>query len=186
MQTFLGNRNRLNRQGFTLVELLIVIIILAVLAAIVVPQFGSSTEDANVSTLKADLSAMRNAVEMYYQQHNSRYPGKYLETDGTTLNALGLSGTAGTAGNAFVAQMTQYSDKNGKVSGVKDAVFKYGPYIKGKKLPANPFSAAAADVIYADVAESSTENEFEIPGKQRPASPCQTAFYDPDNSRLKR
>ena len=41
-----------NKNGFTLVELLIVVIILAVLAAIVVPQFGSSTEDAKISTLK--------------------------------------------------------------------------------------------------------------------------------------
>jgi type II secretory pathway pseudopilin PulG len=65
-------------------ELLIVVIILAVLAAIVVPQFGSSTEDAKISTLKANLASMRNAIELYYHQHDSTYPGTLSETDGTT------------------------------------------------------------------------------------------------------
>lgn len=135
-----------NKQGFTLVELLIVVIILAVLAAIIVPQFGSSTEDANVSNLKTNLVSLRTATEIYYQQHNARYPGKFSELDGTTAT------TAAGCKVAFVSQLTQYTDKNGKVSGTKDATYKFGPYIKESTLPANPFLAGAtAKDILCDI-----------------------------------
>lgn len=136
-----------NQKGFTLVELLIVVIILAVLAAIVVPQFGSSTEDANISTLKANLASLRSTVEVYYQQHNSRYPGAFLASDGTTASA------DGTCPAAFLDQLTLYTDKNGKTSGLKTAVFKYGPYVKDDTLPTNPFlDGAAASAILCDTA----------------------------------
>ncbi len=151
-------RNRPRRSaGFTLVELLIVVIILAILAAIVVPSFGSSSEDAKVSTLKTDLSALRNAIELYQVQHNSRYPGDYSEADGTTQTA-----TAAAAATAFVAQLTQYTDANGKVSGTKSATFRYGPYVKNNAMPANPFLTGAtaddvlADIVVADVTTAPT------------------------------
>jgi len=135
-----------NKKGFTLVELLIVVIILAVLAAIVVPQFGSSTEDAKISTLKTDLASMRNAIELYYHQHDSTYPGKVSESDGSTAN------DDASCPAAFLAQLTQYTDKAGKISGTKDVAngFKYGPYIKSPQtLPANPFleTAVAVDIM---------------------------------------
>ena len=50
--------------GFTLVELLIVVIILARLAAIVVPQFATSTDDANESSLDTTRVNMRGAVDL--------------------------------------------------------------------------------------------------------------------------
>jgi general secretion pathway protein G len=133
--------------GFTLVELLIVVIILGILAAIVVPQFASSTEDAKLQTLRTDLTELRSAVELYYHQHNNRYPGKYKETDGTSV------ANASEAATAFAAQLTQYTDKNGKVSGTKDATYKYGPYLKALKIPVNPFmDGATADDMLADIA----------------------------------
>ena len=74
--------NRLRQDGFTLVELLIVVIILAILAAIVVPQFASSTSDAEDSSLDTTLSNMRAAVDLYYQQHGE-YPALNAATGGT-------------------------------------------------------------------------------------------------------
>ena len=117
-----------NRDGFTLIEMLIVIIILGILAMVIIPQITVSTEDAKVSTLKANLSGVRGTIEVYYAQHNMTYPG--VATDGTN--------TAGTA-LAFVNQLTQFTDIAGVVSGTKTTTAIYGPYIKNGVLPGNPF-----------------------------------------------
>ena len=68
------------QRGFTLVELLIVVIILAILAAIVIPQFSSSTTDANEAALDSNLNALRSAIELYKAQHNGVYPGAVAAT----------------------------------------------------------------------------------------------------------
>lgn len=128
----MSHRKRFKQRGFTLVELLIVVIILAILAAIVVPQFGSSTEDARAATLKSDLANLRDAIELYYHQHNGNYPGAVDETDGV--------GAPSDAAVAFVKQLTQYTDKAGAVSTIKDSTHRFGPYIKTNALPPNPFS----------------------------------------------
>ena len=59
------------RNGFTLVELLVVIVVLAVLAAIVLPKFMDSSTRSKESSLKSDLKLMRNASQ--------RVPGGYGE-----------------------------------------------------------------------------------------------------------
>src|SRR5689334_18461772 len=77
------------RAGFTLVELLIVVIILAILAAIVIPQFSSSTTDAQESALDSNLAALRSAVELFKVQHNNIYPGAVATTGGTCAATKG-------------------------------------------------------------------------------------------------
>jgi hypothetical protein len=58
---------------------------------------------------------------------------------------------------AFIAQLIQYTDKDGEAQGSKDAMHKYGPYLKSSTLPKNPFIdgansvAAVADVAITDV-----------------------------------
>ncbi len=66
-------------KGFTLVELLIVAIMLAILAAIIVPQFASTTTEAEESALKSNLAGMRAAIDLYRQQHGE-YPGAVAST----------------------------------------------------------------------------------------------------------
>jgi len=119
-----------NRDGFTLIEMLIVIIILGILAMVIIPQITVSTDDAKVSTLKTNLTGMRSAIEIYYGQHNNTYPG--VATAGTGY------GDVNTA-LAFVSQLTLYSNAAGAVSPTKDVNFPFGPYIKGASLPSNPF-----------------------------------------------
>ena len=142
-------RCRLSRHsGFTLVELLIVVIILGVLAAIAIPQFGSNTEDAKIATLDTSLAELRNAVELYFHQHDSTYPGAKMETDGSAVT------TVAQAENAFVLQMTLYSADTGVTNVAKDATHKYGPYIKTGRLPSNPFNdsnAVVCDIATADI-----------------------------------
>src|SRR5918993_605544 len=87
--------NALRRQiqaGFTLVELLIVVIILAVLAAIIVPQFSSATIDAQESALDANLARLRSSIELFQAQHGGVYPGG-VATTGATCPTGGTAGT---------------------------------------------------------------------------------------------
>ena len=127
--------------GFTLVELLIVVVILAILAGILVPQFSSATDDAKMSSLDSNLSNTRSAVELYYQQHG-HYPGSV--TAAGSACAAGPGGTTGTgaadAEAAFLSHLSLYTDINGEGCTKSDTAFKYGPYMKKSTMPANPFT----------------------------------------------
>lgn len=100
------------RTGFTLVELLIVVVIMAILAATIIPQFSDSSKDAKVSTLKFDLHTLRSQIELYRAQHDGRVP-----QDDTTL-----------------AELVSKTDEFGEIS----ESGAYGPYVQS--IPVNPFS----------------------------------------------
>jgi general secretion pathway protein G len=59
--------------GFTLIEIMVVVIIIGVLAATIIPQFMGTTHDAKVSAAKADVSQLENALERF-NLHMDRYP----------------------------------------------------------------------------------------------------------------
>ncbi len=123
-------------KGFTLVELLIVVIILAILAAIVFPQFSSSTNDAKAAALQSNLTNIRSAIEFYYQEHGE-YPGANIATGATCGVGAAVAAGAANSEEALIAQLTRYTDSDGLACTGKDATFKYGPYIKGN-FPDNP------------------------------------------------
>jgi general secretion pathway protein G len=62
------------RGAFTLVEILIVVIILGILAAIVVPQFTNASDDAQAGNVATQLSTIRNQVELYRARNSGQYP----------------------------------------------------------------------------------------------------------------
>jgi len=72
------HKQRLGRRqggrGFTLVEILIVVIILGILAAIVIPQFSSASQDSRISSLKSQLQTVRSAIQVYQMQHMDTLP----------------------------------------------------------------------------------------------------------------
>ena len=106
---------KLNKQaGFTLIEMLIVVLLLGILAMLIIPQISVSTDDARLNTLHSNLGSMRNAIELYYHQHNETYPGENDITGTATSDAA-------VAATAFLQQLTQYTDINGDVSAVRDA-----------------------------------------------------------------
>jgi len=57
--------------GFTLVELMIVIAIIGILAAIAIPQFAAYRERGFISSMQADVSAIRTAEEAYFADTNN-------------------------------------------------------------------------------------------------------------------
>jgi len=103
------------KNGFTLVEILIVVVILGILAAIVIPQFTEASSEAKLSSLKCDLQTLRSQIELYKIQHNDIPPT--------------LAG--------FTDQMTGYTDVAGIVQAAAGPNI-YGPYIQ--QIPLNQFN----------------------------------------------
>jgi len=129
---------RTSESGFTLVELLIVVVILGILAAVAIPQFADSTEEARASNLQSNLAVMRNAIEFYRTNHRGKYPG---------YPSAGGAPTAAEATN----QLTLSSKADGSTAAVGTAGFDYGPYIR-ERLPENPVNGLNTILIVADAA----------------------------------
>jgi general secretion pathway protein G len=124
-----------NSKGFTLVELLIVVIILAILAAIIVPQFSAATDDATQSAYDSNVANLRGAIDLYRQQHNA-YPGAVTSSGGTCPGSS--TAVAGAVGEpAFIAQLQNYTNAAGQACTGTDTEYKYGPYLKDD-VPVNP------------------------------------------------
>jgi general secretion pathway protein G len=118
------------RNAFTLIEVLIVVIIMAVLAATIIPQFSSSTNDAKNSSAVFNLHTLRSQVEMYKVHHLGKVP--VLAT--------------------FSDQMTKPTDVNGATTGTN---LIYGPYFQGQ-VPANPFNGSNTLVAVATAGQVPT------------------------------
>jgi general secretion pathway protein G len=103
-------------RGFTLVEVLIVVIILGILAAIVVPQFSTASSDAKLSALKTNLQTIRGQIQLYKVQHADAWP------------------TAA----SFTNQMTLSSKEDGTTAAVGTSGYTLGPYLQS--IPTNPYS----------------------------------------------
>ena len=135
-----------NRKGFTLVEILIVVIILGILAAIVIPQFTSASEDARKSSLQSQLQTLRSQVELYKLQHRDSYP----TNDGKATGTWDWS------------KLTGKTDDTGAASSAATAV---GPYLQ--QIPVNSLTnkstvAAAASTSVGFVFEASTGKLFGV------------------------
>ena len=117
------------KSGFTLVEILIVVIILGILAAIVIPQFTSASEDARESSVKSQLQSLRTQIQLYKLEHRDNLPNLVDESWNQMLKKTNDSGDVGT----------------------DPQVHKFGPYIA--TAPVNPVNsksgvaAAAGDGI---------------------------------------
>lgn len=107
--------------GFTLVEILIVVIILGILAAIVIPQFTEASNDARRSALVTDLQTVRAQLELYKVQHLEEYP------DSNDMDN-------------FVDQLTSRSAANG-TTGTNSTTYPLGPYLQ--QFPTNPYISGA-------------------------------------------
>ncbi|MEM6639646.1 MAG: type II secretion system protein [Pseudomonadota bacterium] len=134
------------QSGFTLVELLIVVIILAILAAIVVPQFGSTTADANNAAYESNLAALQSVVELYRQQHNGVYPGAVQSGGGSCSTGSAVSGNVNTQ-EAFIAQLSNFTNVQGQAcTGFSANNHRFGPYLK-EGVPNNPLGNSNQVVV---------------------------------------
>ena len=114
-----------NKKGFTLVEILIVVVILGILAAIVIPQFSNASSQAKESSLVSNLQAVRSQIQMYKIEHNDTLPG----------TATGVT---------FIQALTEKTDASGAIDGTDD----FGPYMKS--VPVNSFVVSTTNKYAAD------------------------------------
>ena len=77
--------------GFTLVELLVVVALLAILAVVVIPQYGNAADHARETVLKGDLTSMRKQLQLYRIHHGGNYPASLNQLTKKT-NANGDDG----------------------------------------------------------------------------------------------
>ena len=127
-------------RGFTLIELLIVVIIIAILAAIAIPQFSSSSGDAQEAALDANLATVRSSIELYRVQHANVFPG--VNASIATATCAGTLGAAAAkSAAAFSDQLTAYSNATGGTCTVKSTDYPFGPYVRA--IPAEPIGNVA-------------------------------------------
>jgi prepilin-type N-terminal cleavage/methylation domain-containing protein len=105
------------RAAFSLIEVLIVVVIMAVFAAIIIPHFLDAAADAKSSTLKHNLYTLRAQIEMYKLSHGNGVP---------------------TLQNNSLPQLISATDATGAI-GAPGPSYPYGPYIAGGVFPANPY-----------------------------------------------
>ncbi len=97
-------------RGFTLVEILVVVILLGALAMIVVPHITDASDETREAVVKSDLRGIRTQIQLYRSEHRSTYPSMEL----------------------FVEQMTGKTQVDGSVGG------DLGPYLMA--IPTNPYN----------------------------------------------
>jgi prepilin-type N-terminal cleavage/methylation domain-containing protein len=104
--------------GFTLIEILVVVVLLGILAAIVVPHISGAGVETRTAALATDLRRVRSQMELYKFHHNDQLPA-----------------AAGENSADFSRRMTTQTDASG------NAGVDFGPYLQS--LPANKFNDSA-------------------------------------------
>jgi general secretion pathway protein G len=125
MQTKTTNK----RRGFTLLEVLLVVVILGLVAAIALPRLSRGAQGTSETAVASNLAVLRTAIDLFQTEHGGTYP--------SSTNAAN--------------QLLQYSDVTGAtLSTTKTATCMYGPYLR--TVPALPVGAAKGNTGIATAA----------------------------------
>ena len=131
-----GSRLAVGRRGFTIIEMLMVIVALAIMAGVVIPQVSGAVEDAKHGTMLANLHEVTNAIERYRMDHAGLTPDQ-------------VSGRR-------LVQLTSRTNVEGQVG--TGPGFIYGPYLS--EMPVNPLSETANVYLVSTIPPSSLDKRI--------------------------
>lgn len=124
---------KMNKRGFSLVELVIVVVIIGVIAAIAVPRISRGAKGAGDSSLRGSLAGIRNSIDMYQAEHGGTFPaGTQVQIEDKLMKRTDISGAVGTT----------------------DGVHIYGPYLRSKfpQLPVGANKGSSAVLVVSGAA----------------------------------
>ena len=124
-------------KGFSVVEVLIVVVFLAIVAALTLPRFSSGSSTARANTLAENLRVVRTQLEIFRGQHQGVPPGY----PGCDTSKAPIEG-------AFAKQMIQASDEHGNTAAPGTPGFRFGLYLQ--EIPENPVNGKTTVQVIRD------------------------------------
>ena len=100
-------RKMLNKKGFSLVELMIVVVIMGILIAVAIPLYGSITKNAKNKTCASNIDAIKNSAVIYYTENGKK---------ASSINDLTFEDGVPVCPWGDVAYEVSFSDADGKAT----------------------------------------------------------------------
>ena len=104
------------KKGFTLIELMIVVAIIGILAAIAIPKFADLINKSKEGATKGSLSSVRSAIQVYYGDNEGWFPTDTLEcltSASKYLNEIPVAKLPGTSHADTAGVVTTFTDGGG-------------------------------------------------------------------------
>lgn len=134
-------RRKVRRRAVSAIELVLVVIILGLLAALAIPRFSHAGEASVEAELRGRLTVLRTAIALYYRDHQA-YPcaSAPVDGEGADIDENSRFAHADSGDRLFADQLTKFTAKDGTVSETRTGPFALGPYLK-KGVPNSPLTA---------------------------------------------
>jgi len=126
------------KKGFTLLELMIVVVIIGILTAVVLVSLNSARSKGQDASIKAQMNSLRTQADLYYSNHGNSYSSLFISdinwSSGdpsvqailTGINKQGPIHTAGSSATAWAAQVQLREDPTKYICIDASAIFKIG------------------------------------------------------------